>query len=125
MGIFNNNKTKNAPGALWPEAGIELEDDPINYNSVVDWLVGLTAGDYSKVLSVSGIYRKANNEACKALEIDCQPTAFINPPEPEEPADKTTILDSDDELDMAFLDDAVPIKSKQTVQVETRKIKKN
>lgn len=55
----------------------------INYENVLEWLVGLSADDYAKVLQVGNIYRKADQEAAAALGSPNEPVTFITPPEPE------------------------------------------
>jgi hypothetical protein len=64
----------------------ELTSLTTNYNGVIDFLTGLSDEDYKRTVEVAEIYRKAETEAAKALGIEKQPTAFINPPaEPEAP----------------------------------------
>lgn len=53
----------------------------INYSNVLEWLVGLSAQDYAKVLQVANIYREADQKAAGALGVANEPTTFIDPPE--------------------------------------------
>lgn len=71
----------------------------VNYDSVLDWLVGLSAQDYAKVLQVGNIYRNADQEAAAALGTANEPTTFIMPAE-------------QDSIDPAFLD--IPEKKPAT-----------
>lgn len=60
------------------------DEELINYNSVLDWLVGLSADDYKKVCAVAQVYREADQKAAAELGIANEPSTFIHPPEPEE-----------------------------------------
>ncbi len=112
MGLFNKN-SKQLPELFTED---ELADEAgVNYNTVLDWLTGLTDDDYTKVCNIAAIYRKANQDAAAALGIPNEPTSFIL--QPELPADSVqdpataearaeTILDEDDDADIAaFLDE--------------------
>lgn len=72
-------------------------DEPASYETALNYLIGLSAEEYTKVTQVAAIHRQANYEAAKVLGIDDEPTTFITPPEPEVPADEPNFLD-DDEL---------------------------
>lgn len=112
MGIFSRKKDKTEPTALMPE----LEEDAVNFNSVVDWLVGLSEKDYKKVCDVAVIYREADKKATEALGKENKPTTFIEPPTETVPHDvnhtrsKSGEANPDvedlleDELDQAFLE---------------------
>lgn len=98
MGLFGKDKKVLAP--LFSES--ELEPQNADYNTVLDWLQGLSDEDYATVCKIAEIYRKANKDAAAALGIEDQPTTFIHPPaEPEAPKN---FLDEDD-ISAAFLDD--------------------
>ena len=119
MGIFNNNKK---PAGMLEED--ELDYNPVDYDSVLEWLCGLSISDYSKVLEVAAIYRKAQQDSADALELINHVRTYIIKPITE----SDNILD-DDDLDSSFLDepdflDEKPAKSKQTIQVEARRSKK-
>lgn len=97
MGLFRNKSNNKSGSALF---------DPIeptaNYDTVLDWLVGLSRAEYNKVLKVADIHRKANQDAAAVLGIANEPTTYIEHPL-ELP--KSRLLDDDDELAKAFLDD--------------------
>lgn len=83
MGLFKRNESK-------PQLAAFLQDDEpqallgaVNYDSVLDYLVGLSDDDYVKVLDVAGIYRKANKDAAKALGKEYTPSTFIEQHEAE------------------------------------------
>ena len=63
------------PDILQPE-------DPVNYNSVLDWLVGLSEKDYKIMQDVVGIYRQANKDAARALKVKDEPTTQLHPVPP-------------------------------------------
>lgn len=72
------------PALLKPE-------NPVNYDSVLDYLVGLSKEDYDKLIKVTGIYRDANKKAASVLDVEDQPT--------------TTLVDekqSEEEIDQAL-----------------------
>lgn len=121
--MFDKLRGKKSPLDLKPGQPIwaidpTIEDQAVNFNTVLEWLIGLGDDDYNKVVKVSGIHRKAYGDAADALGEPLDPTTFINPPEPVSNmvvVDKDvhhldhkrpkTMLDDDDELNMAFLDD--------------------
>lgn len=79
MGMFNKKKQAELPDPIWQE------DEPaeVTYESVVEWLVGLSDEDYTKVCEVVKVYRQAEKDVAIALGVTKEPTAFINMPEPE------------------------------------------
>lgn len=104
MGLFNKKKTN----------VFDLLDEPdiepaVNYNTVLDYLVGLSRYDYDKILKVSGIYRTANKEAARVLGVKDEPsTAIKEQPAPEQVEPSDMLQDPDDELAAAFLTDDEP-----------------
>lgn len=72
-------------------AAIMAEPNPVNYDSVLDYLVGLDAKEYDKLLKVAVIYRDANKSAAKVLGVKDQPTTKLKDDTP-----------TDDELDEAL-----------------------
>lgn len=58
-------------------AAIMADDNPVNYDSVLDYLVGLDAREYDKLLKVAVIYRDANKSAAKVLGVKDQPTTKL------------------------------------------------
>lgn len=59
-------------------------EDPVNYNSVLDYLVGLSDKDYKKMMGSADIYRKANKEVAKIVGIKDEPTHTLLPEKPSE-----------------------------------------
>ncbi len=86
FGLFKKRETSQVelPAILQPE-------NPVNYDSVLDYLVGLDNKDYDKLLKVAVIYRDANKSAAKVLGVKDQPTAQLKEPKP-----------TDDEMDDAL-----------------------
>lgn len=80
MGIFTRNK-KHKDVELSP---VLQPEDPVNYNSVLDYLVGLSRYDYDKLLKVTNIYREANKTAAKVLGVNNEPTTTIVSDKPSE-----------------------------------------
>lgn len=89
MGLFANKKAE-----LPPLISDEELFPSVNFESVMDWLVGLSATEYSQVLQVGGIQRKAKDECAKALGREFEVTTQINDPK-----------DSLQTLEPVFLDD--------------------
>lgn len=73
-------------------AAIMAEDNPVNYDSVLDYLVGLDGKEYDKLLKVAVIYRDANKSAAKVLGVKDQPTTKLK-------SDTPTDEEMDDALD--------------------------
>lgn len=81
MGLFSKKNTKKEMVKLPPE----LEPiNPINFNSVTDYLTGLSNQEYNKILKVVDIYRDANKSVAKVLGIKAEPTTSIENEEPTE-----------------------------------------
>lgn len=53
--------------------------DPVNYDSVLDWMVGLSETDYKRMCQVITIYRDADTRAAVKLGVPITPTAHIKP----------------------------------------------
>lgn len=45
------------------------QEDPVNYGSVLDWLLGLNDRDYDKMQQVVANYREANKNAAHILKV--------------------------------------------------------
>lgn len=62
MGIFTKRQHKpvELPAIMQPE-------EPVNYDSVLDWLLGLDDKDYKVMLEVVEVYRNANRSTAKLL----------------------------------------------------------
>lgn len=93
MGLFDK-KPKAEPEILLADF-----EDVANYESALNFLVGLSDDEYNKVVQVAAIHRKAYQEAAAVLGTANEPSTFIKPPEPAD------MLAEDDELATAFLDD--------------------
>lgn len=94
------------PAAMQPE-------DPVNYNSVLDYIVGLSDKDYKKMTASAEIYRDANKKVAKLLGIKDEPTTSITTERQEvsdDDLDNMLAADSED-LAAAFIDDA-PVSPK-------------
>lgn len=119
MGLFGSKKKQATPiGSVVMPVQVEA----VNYETALDYLVGLSDKDYEVINKVAVIYRKANAEAAKAQGIDNEPTTFIKPPSNTElvPAHVNHIapksfLDDEDDADIAaILDDQDFIETDQT-----------
>lgn len=109
MGLLNRkDKLQTLPPISINDDGeVTRYEEAVNYNSVVDWLCGLSDEDYARTCEVAAIYRKANADAAKALGVEVEVSSFIT--EPEQPDTRTEEEREDDflndELETAFLED--------------------
>lgn len=105
------------PEAMKPE-------DPVNYNSVLDYLVGLSDKDYKKVTGSAEIYRRANKEVAKLIGVKDEPTTAIVTEKPElTDAELNTMLDADPiALTQAFIDDAPGQDKPKKTQSTNKKV---
>jgi len=108
------------PGILKPE-------NPVNYDSVLDWLLGLSDKDYKVMLEVVEVYRGANKTSAKLLKIKDQPTTQLIEPkqtEEEKDADLDLLLETDPEdLQDAILNELTPTPPKKAQEPKDKKIK--
>ena len=107
------------PAILQPE-------NPVNYDSVLDWLLGLSDKDYKVVLEVVDVYRSANKTSAKLLKIKDQPTTELLPPKPTEEQvddDLDKLLDTHPEdLKAAILNEEPAEEPKKTQSPKAKKI---
>lgn len=112
-------KRKNKPGLESIPSVLTQQEDPVNYNTVLDYLVGLSKPEYDKIFKVSGIYRAADKEAAKVLGVKDEPTRTLATPKP-------TDEEIDDALDHAlagdFIDDAPEAPKPVKQQASSKKI---
>lgn len=103
------------PAALQPE-------DPVNYNSVLDYVVGLSDKDYKTMTASAEIYRDANKKVAKLLGIKDEPTTTIKTDKPELGEEELDdMLNADpDKLKAAFLDDTPAEKPKKAQSTERK-----
>lgn len=124
MGILDNFKRKNADRSpvVVPEA-MKVQD-PVNYNSVLDYLVGLSPEDFKKMTKSAEIYRKANKDVASLIGVEDEPTTSISTEKPEiSDDDLDAMLSADkDELATAFLEDEIPADTKKKPQATEKKI---
>lgn len=119
-GIFTKRKKGLSEPVVLP-ASMQPED-PVNYNSVLDYLVGLSDKDYKKMTGSVDIYRDANKKVAKLIGVKDEPTTSINSTSPDlTDEDLDTMLEADpDELKAAFLDDAPEAKAKKKQSTERK-----
>lgn len=105
------------PAVLQPE-------DPVNYNSVLDYVVGLSDKDYKKLTASAEIYRDANKKVAKLLGIKDEPTTTISTEKPEISDDELDAMLSAQpgELTTAFIDDAPVSPKPKKAQSTERKV---
>ena len=108
------------PAAMQPE-------DPVNYNSVLDYVVGLSDKDYKKLTASAEIYREANKKVAKLLGIKDEPTTAINTEKPEIGEDELDAMlnANPEDLQAAFLDDGPEVPKAKKAQSTERKIEVN
>lgn len=99
-------------------------EDPVNYNSVLDWLLGLSDKDYKTMLEVVQVYRDAGKTTAKLLKIKDTPTTELLPTAPsEEQVDKELdlLLETHPDDLKAAIENEQP-KAKKTTKVKTVKV---
>lgn len=121
-GLFSKRKKGvgepvSVPASMQPE-------DPVNYNSVLDYVVGLSDKDYKKLTASAEIYRDANKKVAKLLGIKDEPTTTISTEKPEIGDDELDAMLSAQpgELAAAFIDDAPVSPKPKKAQATDRKI---
>lgn len=136
MGLFGNKNKSDLdlkPGHFLFDDETEIVPEPINYNTVLEYLAGLSAEDYKKVIKCAEITRKSYAEQCKVLDIENEPTTFIYPPEPPTLADSTftddegkiNLLEDDTELGNYLDDDHDTPASRQQKETAKKAVKIN
>lgn len=78
MGIFDRKKV-----SLPPLISDEELFPSVNFDSVLDWLVGLSAEEYEKVCKVATIHRNALQESAAVLGKANEPYSQIDDPKDE------------------------------------------
>lgn len=121
------NKKRELP-PLFSESELDDLSPAVNYNTVLDWLGGLSDKDYEAVIKVANIYRNAARDESAVLGTPIEPTSFIHPPEPEA---NLVVVDKDvhhldhqkpksfledDDISSAFLDDDDQPPKKKTAK---------
>lgn len=121
-GLFGKRK-KGVSEPVSVPVGMQPED-PVNYNSVLDYIVGLSDKDYKKMTSSAEIYREANKKVAKLLGIKDEPTTSISTDKAEiTDDDLDTMLSADaDELKQAFLDDGPATQKPKKAQSTDTKV---
>ena len=121
-GIFGKRK-KGASEPVSIPASMQPED-PVNYNSVLDYVVGLSDKDYKKLTASAEIYREANKKVAKLLGIKDEPTTTITTEKPEISDDDldSMLAANPDELASAFIDDGPETPKAKKAQSTTKKI---
>lgn len=124
MGLLDNFKRDKAP-----RTPVEIPEsmkpvDPVNYNSVLDYIVGLSPEDFKKMTKSAEIYRKANKDVAKLLDIEDEATTAIVTDKPEVTDDDLDAMLSapKDDLTSAFLEDELPESKVRKPQASERKI---
>lgn len=119
-GLFGKRKEARSepvsiPAAMQPE-------DPVNYNSVLDYVVGLSDRDYKKLTASAEIYRDANKKVAKLLGIKDEPTTAISTEKPELGEDELDAMlnANPEDLKQAFIDDQPPAKAKKAQSTERK-----
>lgn len=121
-GLFGKRKASSGEPVSIP-AAMQAED-PVNYNSVLDYIVGLSDKDYKKMTASAEIYRDANKKVAKLLGIKDEPTTTISTEKPEIGDDELDAMLSAQpgELAAAFIDDAPASPKPKKAQSTERKV---
>lgn len=121
-GLFGKRKSRSSEPVTLPDA--MKAEDPVNYNSVLDYLVGLSGDDFKKMTKSAEIYRKANKDVASLLDIEDEPTTAIKTDKPELTDDEMDdMLNADpDKLQAAFIDDAPGPDKPKKAQASDKKV---
>lgn len=57
-------------------------ENPVNYDTVLDWLLGLSDKDYKTMQEVVNVYREAGKTTAKLLKIKDTPSTELLPSKP-------------------------------------------
>lgn len=113
MKLFGKEK-KELP-ALFSEAEL-MQPEVANYESALNYLIGLSDEEFDKVIKVAGFHRKAYQESAAVLGTPNEATTFITPPEPA--AAPTSFLDDDEPID--FIEDDTTKPGKKSKQIKVK-----
>ncbi len=80
MQLFKRKNRLDNPIWVSGDAKMEILPPQPNYDSVLEWLVGLSEDDFDKILRIAVIYRSADKSASETLGVEPEPTTYINPP---------------------------------------------
>lgn len=126
MGLREIFKGRREPQPVELPAILQPED-PVNYNSVLDWLLGLSDKDYKTMLEVVQVYRDAGKTTAKLLKIKDMPTTELLPAKPsEEQVDQELdmLLETHpDDLKAAIESEQTPEKPKKAHTPKSKTIK--
>lgn len=89
MGLFNRNK----------RSSVLADTEGVSYQEVVDYLTEMDQPDFTKLLKVVAVYRSADKDVKKILNIKEQPVQSITL--------EGNFLDDDDDT-INFLEDDIP-----------------
>lgn len=103
------------------------DESPVNYDSVLDWLLGLSKPDYDKMIKVVENYREAKKTEAKILKVkDEATTQLLSHKLTDDEIDDgldTALAAEPEDLTAAFLDDA-PVVPETTTNKRVAKSKK-
>lgn len=121
--LFKGKRIEREPMEL---PGILKPENPVNYDSVLDWLLGLSDKDYKVMLEVVEVYRGANKTSAKLLKIKDQPTTQLIEPkqtDEEKDADLDLLLETDaEDLTEAIMTEPIPTPVKKAQEPKNKKI---
>lgn len=114
MGFFSKDKFRNLPPLLQAGEYMDITSAETSKQSVIDYLTGLSNQEYTKLLKVVNIYRNADKDVKKVLNIKQNATIMTGK------FDGDFLSDDDTELGN-FLDDDhdTPATRKQRKTAET------
>ena len=119
--FLKRDKVKTSGKVELPEAF--MPEDPVNYNSVLDYLVGLSDKDYKKMTGSVDIYREANKKVAKLVGIKDEPTTSITPHSEVSEQQLDEMLEADPkELKQAFIDDGPVSEKPKKAQATEKKV---
>lgn len=119
--MFGFRKSENKAIKLAPV--LTEPENPVNYTSVLDYLIGLSQSEYGKILKVSGIYRKAKKAEAKILGVKDEPTTMIKEDQPSDTEIDNALDAALDATKIDFEDDTPAKEVKNAKRVDIKKVK--
>lgn len=114
MSLFGNKKQE-----LPPLITDEELFPSVNFDTVLEWLVGLSAKDYAKVCEVARIHRVADQQSAAVLGRSAEPTTFIDDPKDKLQTMPTLVIDK--EPDFLEEDEKPKTKTPKSKKVTVKK----
>lgn len=95
------------------------QEEPVNFNSVLDYLTGLSDPEYKTMIKATEAYRATNKVVAKLIGVKDEPTTTIAIAKPTDEEIETAM---DDTLAGNFIDEAQDTPKPKKRQASTKKV---